>query len=433
MEKIETVTVEELVVEEQQKAPMLDAFFRIHDFLVAHSFMPIRRQLMDEINWDHRLIAIKGGRGVGKTDFLLSRVKEIETEWKNTPEPVVKGRRKKRKPLSEMRPCLYVNFNDFYFTENSLLDLARQFVKEGGRYLFLDQLFKYPNWSRELKRCYNRFKDLHIIFCATPVMPIDEENNDLKDIADTYNLRGFSFREYLNLQTGLRFQSYSLEELMQRHASISREICSRVRPLDYFKAYLHHGYYPSYLESKSFEAELLKTMNSQLEVDVLMIKQIDVTCLHKLRKLMQILLREAPCALNISNISEEIGLSRATTMNYIKYLKDSRLINLLYPEDKSFPMKPTKLYIHNPNVAQMIFTRHIPMADLYETYFYTAVHGAHKVNATDRSAMFIIDNKYYFDVKETSSIRDTIRPTAVGDLETGRGNQMPLWLLGFLY
>lgn len=433
MEKIETVTVEELVVEEQQKAPMLDAFFRIHDFLVAHSFMPIRRQLMDEINWDHRLIAIKGGRGVGKTDFLLSRVKEIETEWKNTPEPVVKGRRKKRKPLSEMRPCLYVNFNDFYFTENSLLDLARQFVKEGGRYLFLDQLFKYPNWSRELKRCYNRFKDLHIIFCATPVMPIDEENNDLKDIADTYNLRGFSFREYLNLQTGLRFQSYSLEELMQRHASISREICSRVRPLDYFKAYLHHGYYPSYLESKSFEAELLKTMNSQLEVDVLMIKQIDVTCLHKLRKLLQILLREAPCALNISNISEEIGLSRATTMNYIKYLKDSRLINLLYPEDKSFPMKPTKLYIHNPNVAQMIFTRQIPMADLYETYFYTAVHGAHKVNATDRSAMFIIDNKYYFDVKETSSSRDTIRPTAVGDLETGRGNQMPLWLLGFLY
>lgn len=433
MEKIETVTVEELVVEEQQKAPMLDAFFRIHDFLVAHSFMPIRRQLMDEINWDHRLIAIKGGRGVGKTDFLLSRVKEIETEWKNTPEPVVKGRRKKRKPLSEMRPCLYVNFNDFYFTENSLLDLARQFVKEGGRYLFLDQLFKYPNWSRELKRCYNRFKDLHIIFCATPVMPIDEENNDLKDIADTYNLRGFSFREYLNLQTGLRFQSYSLEELMQRHASISREICSRVRPLDYFKAYLHHGYYPSYLESKSFEAELLKTMNSQLEVDVLMIKQIDVTCLHKLRKLMQILLREAPCALNISNISEEIGLSRATTMNYIKYLKDSRLINLLYPEDKSFPMKPTKLYIHNPNVAQMIFTREISMMDLYETYFYTAVHGAHKVNATDRSAMFIIDNKYYFDVKETSSSRDTIRPTAVGDLETGRGNQIPLWLLGFLY
>lgn len=432
MENIEPIIEEQLEPKEPQQMT-LDPFFRIHDFLVAHAFMPIRRQLMDEIDWEDRLIAIKGGRGVGKTDFLLSRVKEIETEWRNMPEPEYKGRRKPRKSIKDIRPCLYVSFNDFCFTEHTLLELAGAFAKTGGKYLFLDQLFKYPNWSRELKRCYSKYRDLHIVFCATPVMPIDEDNNDIKGIVKTYNLRGFSFREYLNIQTGLKLRSYTLEEIIQRHASISREICERVRPLDYFRNYLDHGYYPSYLESKSFETELLKVMNSQLEVDVLMIKQIDVACLHKLRKLLYILMQDAPCALNVSNISEAIGLSRATTMNYIKYLKDSRLINLLYQEDKSFPMKPTKLYIHNPNVAQMIFTRHIPMADLYETYFYTAVHGAHKVNATDRSAMFIIDNKYYFDVKETSSIRDTIRPTAVGDLETGRGNQMPLWLLGFLY
>ena len=426
--------IEPIEQQEEQKAPMLDAFFRIHDFLVDHAFMPIRRQLMDEIDWNDRLIAIKGGRGVGKTDFLLTRIKEIETEWKNTPDPEPgKGRRRPRKSKKDIRPCLYVSLNDFYFTEHSLLDLAADFVKMGGKYLFFDQLFKYPNWSRELKRCYSRFRDLNIVFCATPVMPIDEENNDLKDIVKTYNLRGFSFREYLNLQTGLRFRSYSLEEIIQRHASISREICERVHPLDYFKAYLHHGYYPSYLESKSFEAELLKTMNGQLEVDVLMIKQIDVACLHKLRKLLYILLREAPGPLNVSNISEEIGLSRATVMNYIKYLKDSRLINLLYPEDKNFPMKPTRVYIHNPNLAQMIFTREVAPMDLYETYFYTAIHGSHKVNATERSAMFIVDNSHYFDVREKTSVRDTIRPTAVAELELGRGNQIPLWLLGFIY
>ena len=426
--------IEPIEQQEEQKAPMLDAFFRIHDFLVDHAFMPIRRQLMDEIDWNDRLIAIKGGRGVGKTDFLLTRIKEIETEWKNTPDPEPgKGRRRPRKSKKDIRPCLYVSLNDFYFTEHSLLDLAADFVKTGGKYLFFDQLFKYPNWSRELKRCYSRFRDLNIVFCATPVMPIDEENNDLKDIVKTYNLRGFSFREYLNLQTGLRLRSYSLEEIIQRHASISREICERVHPLDYFKAYLHHGYYPSYLESKSFEAELLKTMNSQLEVDVLMIKQIDVACLHKLRKLLYILLREAPGPLNVSNISEEIGLSRATVMNYIKYLKDSRLINLLYPEDKNFPMKPTRGYIHNPNLAQMIFTREVAPMDLYETYFYTAIHGSHKVNATERSAMFIVDNSHYFDVREKTSVRDTIRPTAVAELELGRGNQIPLWLLGFIY
>lgn len=412
---------------------MLDAFFRIHDFLVEHSSMPIRRLLMDEINWEDRLIAIKGGRGVGKTDFLLSRAKEIEQQWKEARQQEEFTSKKRRKELEEVRPCLYVNLNDFFFTDHSLVEFAGKFAKAGGKYLFIDQIFKYPTWSRELKRCYFKYKDLHIIFCATPVMPIDEENNDLKDIVKTYNLRGFSFREYLNLQTGLRFHSYTLEDIIQHHSSISREICERVQPLEYFRTYLDHGYYPSYLESKSFEAALLKVMNSQLEVDVLMIKQIDVACLHKLRKLLHILMREAPCALNISSISEEIGLSRATTMNYIKYLKDSRLINLLYMENKNFPMKPTRVYMHNTNVAKMIFTREVSPEDLYETNFYTAIHGSHKVNATDRSAMFVVDGKYYFDVREKASVRDTIRPTAVAELETGRGNQIPLWLLGFLY
>lgn len=417
---------------ETPRRTMLDAFFQIHDFLVAHASMPIRRLLMDEINWGDRLIAIKGGRGVGKTDFMLSRIKEIEQERKEVWERACAAIKSRRKPKF-IRPCLYVSLNDFFFTEHTIVELASKFVKAGGQYLFLDQIFKYPNWSRELKRCYRKYPELHVIFCATPVIPIDEENNDLQDIVHSYNLRGFSFREYLNLQTGLRFPSYSLEEILAHHASISREICERVRPLDYFKKYLNHGFYPSYREEKSFETALLKVMNSQLEVDVLMIKQIDVACLHKLRKLLYILMHDAPCALNISTISEEIGLSRATVMNYIKYLKDSRLINLLYPEDKNFPMKPTKVYMHNTNVARMDFTREIPALDMYETFFYNTIHGAHKVNATERSAMFIVDNQYYFDVKEKGSSRDAIRPTAIGELETGRGNQMPLWLLGFLY
>ena len=438
--QIEAVKTEKELLQEQeellraQQESLLNTFFRIHDYLVAHSSMPIRRLLMDEINWEDRLIAIKGGRGVGKTDFLLTRIKEIETEWARRQEQEnATKRRRSKKPTKAVRPCLYVSMNDFYFTDHSLLELAGIFARTGGRYLFLDQLFKYPNWSRELKRCHSKFKNLHIVFCATPVMPIDEENRDLEKIAHTYNLRGFSFREYLNLQTGLKLRAYTLDEIMQRHASISREICERVHPLNYFKAYLLHGFYPSYLESKSFETELLKVMNSQLEVDVLMIKQIDVACLHKLRLLLRILMEDAPCALNVSNIAEAIGLSRATTMNYIKYLKDSRLINLLYPEGKNFPMKPTKVYMHNTNVARMIFDREIAPIDLYETFFYNTVHGSHRVNATDRSAMFIVDNKYYFDVKETASIRDAIRPTAIGELELGRGNQMPLWLLGFLY
>ncbi len=418
--------------QEKPRRTMLDAFFQTHEALVKRAFMPIRRQLMDEINWEDRLIAIKGGRGVGKTDFMLFRIKEIEQAYQEQYEREIAAIKSRRKP-KPVRPCLYVNLNDFFFTQHTIVELASRFVKAGGRYLFIDQIFKYPHWSRELKRCYLKYPNLHVVFCATPVMPIDEENNYLQDIVHSYNLRGFSFREYLNLQTGLHFRSYSLEEILQHHASISREICERVHPLEYFRNYLHHGFYPSYLESKNFESALLKVMNSQLEVDVLMIKQIDVSCLHKLRKLLYILMRETPCALNVSSISDEIGLSRATVMNYIKYLKDSRLINLLYPEDKNFPMKPTRVYMHNTNVARMDFTRVIPAIDMYETFFYNTVHGSHRVNATERSAMFIVDNQYFFDVKEKGTVRDAIRPTAIGELETGRGNQIPLWLLGFLY
>ena len=411
---------------------MLDAFFRVHDYLVAHNEAPIRRLLMDEIDWSARLIAIKGGRGVGKTDFLLARAKEIEAkdrELKMQQENTVR----RRKVLSPNRPCLYVNLNNFYFTEHSLVEFAGDFVRAGGHTLLIDQMFKYPNWSKELRRCYDKYKSLHIVFSASPVMRLIEENKDISTVVKMYNLRGFSFREYLNLQTGLKLRPYTLEELVKSHGSIAMEICEKVHPMEYFKEYLRHGYFPSYLEAKNFEDDLLKTMNMMLEVDVLMIKQIDVACLPKLRRLLYIMLRETPCALNISSISEEIGLSRATTMNYIKYLKDARLLNLLYMEGKSFPMKPTKVYMQNPNVAFMDVTRELDWQSICETYFYCSLHGSHKVNATERSAMFVVDGRYYFDVRGSLPARDSIRPCAVGDIEIGKGNFIPLWMMGLLY
>lgn len=409
---------------------MLDAFFRIHDFLVAHAHTPVRRHLMDEIDWNDRLIAIKGGRGVGKTDFLLARAKEIE-DMDRRSHLEMPTHRGKTSPLQ--RPCLYVNLNNFYFSEHSLLDFAGAFVKEGGQYLLIDQTFKYPNWSKELRKCHDKYKDLHIVFCASSVMPLVEENKDLAPIVKVYNLRGFSFREFLSIKTGLDFPSYTMEELMHSHASISREISERVNPLDYFGEYLRHGYYPSFLEQRNFEDHLLKTMNMILEIDVLIIKQIEVSNLPKLRKLINEMLMSTPCALNVSNLSDAIETSRATTMNYIKYLKDARLLNLLYMEGKEFPMKPQKVYMQNPNIAYMCVEREPKPQDVYETFFYTALHVDHKVNATERNAMFVVDNKFYFDVKADTPTRESIRPTAVGNLQLGRGNLMPLWLLGFLY
>ena len=179
---------------------MLEAFYKTHDFLVEHVQVPARRVLMDEINWNDRLIAVKGGRGVGKTDFLLNYAKEI---------------RKKNPELG--KHTLYVNFNDFYFTEHSLVDFAGEFVAAGGTTLLIDQAFKYPNWSRELSQCYFRYPNLHIIFTASSVMRLVEDNRDIGSIVHPYNLRGFSFREYLNVTLGTKFPVYSLEDILQNH------------------------------------------------------------------------------------------------------------------------------------------------------------------------------------------------------------------------
>ena len=395
---------------------MLEAFYKTHNYLVEHVHVPARRVLMDEIDWSDRLIALKGGRGVGKTDFLLNYAKELR---RTNPE------------LSEH--TLYVNFNDFYFTEHSLVEFAGEFVARGGRVLLIDQAFKYPNWSRELSQCFYSYPSLHIIFTASSVMRLVERNTDIGTIVRPYNLRGFSFREYLNITLGLKLPVFTLEDILQRHVDIARRITQMISPLKYFQDYLHHGYYPLFLEPHDFSESLLKMMNMILEVDVLLIKQIEVSSLPKLRKLLYLMLQQTPCSLNVSSLAEAIDCSRSTTMNYIKYLKDARLLNLLYPEGKQFPLKPTKVYMQNPNLCYATCTREPDKQAIAETFFYATLHGNHKINATDRSAMFIIDGKYYMDALATTPHKTGIRYGAIADLEVGSQKNIPLWLFGFLY
>lgn len=395
---------------------MLEAFYKTHDYLVEHVQVPIRRVLMDEINWNDRLIAIKGGRGVGKTDFLLNYAKEIRNA-----------------APADSKKTLYVNFNDFYFTEHTLMELAGEFVAAGGKTLLIDQAFKYPNWSRELSQCYYRYPNLHIVFTASPVMRLIEDNYDIGSLVHIYNLRGFSFREYLNVALGLKLPLFSLEDILQHHVDIAHAVCKQVHPLEHFDNYLHHGYYPLFLEPHDFSESLLKMMNMILEVDVLLIKQIEVSSLSKLRKLLYLMLQETPCGLNVSTLSQTIDCSRSTTMNYIKYLKDARLLNLLYPESKQFPLKPAKVYMQNTNLCYATSTRDLDSQSVAETFFYAALHGNHKINATDRSAMFIVDGKYYMDACATTPTKTGIRYCAIGDIEVGQMKNIPLWLFGFLY
>jgi predicted AAA+ superfamily ATPase len=369
---------------------------------------------MDEVDWDDRLIGIKGSRGVGKTTFLLEYAREFFGK--------------------DNRECLYINLNHFYFTECSMIDFAAEFRAKGGKVLLIDQVFKYPGWSRELRYCYDHFPDLKIVFSGSSVMRLKEENPDLSGRAVSYNLRGFSFREFLNLTANTSFPVYSLDELLADHKTIAGSICSKVKPMAFFQDYLHHGYYPFFLEKRNFSENLLKTMNMMLEVDVLYIKQIEQSYLPKLRKLLYLLATNAPCAPNVSQLSKDIETSRATVMNYIKYLTDARLTNMLYDGGETFPKKPAKVYMHNTNLMFPIRPSDVNLQAVRETFFYNLLHKGHKLNTGAKNAHFIIDGIHNFRIEESLRVRNhSDMYYAIDKAEVGEENLIPLWLFGFLY
>ena len=392
----------------------METFYRTHSYLVEHTNAPVRRDLMDEIDWNDRLIGIKGTRGVGKTTFLLQYAKE---------------------KFGTDHSCLFINMNNFYFSKYTLVEFAAEFVKRGGKVLLIDQVFKYPEWSHDLRACYEMFPTLKIIFTGSSVMRLKEENPELSGIVKVYYLRGFSFREYLNLQSGNCFRAYTLQEILENHEQIAKTILRNVKPLDYFQDYLHHGFYPFFLEKRNFSENLLKTMNMMIEVDMLLIKQIELKYLSKIKKLLYLLAVDGPVAPNVSQLATEIQTSRATVMNYIKYLADARLINMVYPKGEEFPKKPSKLMMHNTNLMYSIYPVKVEEQDVLDTFFMNTLYKDHKLYKGDKGTSFMVDNGLHFRIcAEGCKFKNNPNVYyALHKLELGHGNMIPLWLFGFLY
>ncbi|MDR1562690.1 MAG: AAA family ATPase [Dysgonamonadaceae bacterium] len=391
----------------------MDVFYKTHKYLVEHINMPIRRGLMDEFDPKSRLIAVKGYRGVGKTSLLLSFAKE------------------NFHPADKR--CLYINLNNFYFTKHTIRDFAKDFIMKGGQVLLIDQIFKYPEWWKELSFCYENFHELKIIIASSSVISFDNPTYDLDGKVDVYHLRGFSFREFLEISTGFRFKPLSLNEILDNHQEIAASVCAKVKPLAYIEDYLHHGFYPFFLEKKNFSENLLKTANMMLEVDLLTINQMEKTYLPKIRKLLYLLALQNNKTINISQLSEEISISRNTVMNYIKYLKDARLVNLLYPEEDILKKKPSKLYVHNPNLLQVMRRPESCMQLIRETFFYNQIY-PYPVHSAGNKAHFLVDRTHLFNVGER--ILGKFNPEiyyTISDIEMGERKIIPLWLFGFLY
>ncbi|RUT77778.1 AAA family ATPase [Ancylomarina longa] len=395
----------------------MNTLVQTHNSLLKDKKTTIRRELADEIDWSQRLIAIKGSRGVGKTTFLLDYVREH---------------------CANDKSCLYINLNNLFFTERGLVSFVDEFYKKGGKLLLLDQIHKYPEWASDLRTCYENYPDLHIIFTASSILRV-KTNEELKGIVHVYYLNGLSFREFLNHETGNKFRRYSLEFILEHHEEIVDEILEKVRPLAYFNNYLRYGYYPCYLEEKSFIDSLLKIINLMLEFDITYLNQIDLKYLQKLKKLLYIISCNVPFQPNVSKLANDVETSRATIMNYLRYLKNARLIFLLNSKEssKDSSKKPNKVYLHNTNLLYAISPDNIDDDNLRETFFYNQVGPGRSITSTDRGH-FLVNDQYNFEINESidnpeSKFRTEDFFIAADMIERGEGNKIPLWLFGFLY
>lgn len=392
----------------------MEYFFEAHKVLVDAPSPLISRELYHKIDWSNRLIGIKGFRGVGKTTFLLSCIHSL---------------------YGNSRECLYVNLNNFYFTKRRIFSFADEFYKRGGKVLVLDQIHKYPEWSRELRQCYDELPNLKIVFSSSPVLRIIEGNEELKDIARIYHLEGLSFREFLNYRTGEDFPVITFEDILKYHRDIVPDIIQKVRPLAYFPEYLKMGYYPYFIKNPEFYTEnLLRHVNLALEIDVTYLNQIELKYITKLKKLLQLIGAQMPFSPNVSKISTDIETSRATVLNYLRYLKNARLINLLFPNGTNGQLqKPDRVYMQNTNLLHVIAPENINNRNLRTTFFCNQVGYEHKITSS-QLLDFKVSDKYEFKIGGKYTQAEGENKFAAADMiEIGEGNVIPLWLFGFLY
>ncbi|NCC74562.1 MAG: AAA family ATPase [Sphingobacteriia bacterium] len=398
----------------------MERLYEIFDLKLRHIPEEFSRSLLSNINWNHRLISLLGARGTGKTTLVLQHIK-----------------RNFQTPGKEV---LYADVNHIFFNTSTLIDLADQFYKKGGKYLFLDEIHKYPNWSVELKQIYDTYTDLHVVITGSSILEIEKGEADMSRRAVKRFLPGMSFREFLELDQGIHFNPITFEDILNHHQEIANEIAARIRPLKYFNDYLQYGYYPYFIEGKEVYFEkLLSTINLILETDIPVAEKIDFYTIIKIKKLLSIIATSVPFKPNTEKLSAITKVSRPTLIKLFNLLQRAQLILMLQSSTKGIQKmaKPEKLYLNNPNLMYALAPANADKGTLRETFFLNQLQDNHKVELP-RAGDFIVDDTYTFEVggknktpRQLSGIQNAF--VVADDIETGFEHKIPLWLIGLLY
>jgi predicted AAA+ superfamily ATPase len=377
-----------------------------------------RRYLHTTINWEHRMIGIKGPRGSGKTTVLLQYLKF---------------------DLKMPNEALYITADHYWFYSHNLYETALEWYKIGGKILLIDEVHKYPNWSVELKNIYDGIPELHIVFTASSALDIYRGGADLSRRVITYELPGMSFREYLKFTGQLNFESISLDEIRKNHVEIARDINEILRPLPQFRKYLVNGYLPIIAEGEStYSIKLSQIINTVVDTDLAYIESYNSGTSIKVKKLLAVIAESVPFKPNIAALARKLDLSRDSVYQYIYQLRDAGLLNTISAPGKgvSTLQKPEKIFLENTNLAYALRTDP-EIGNIRETFLLNQLQNAGLEVHAPKEGDFLT-NKIIIEVggKTKNARQLNHQPSyiiAADDIETGFDQKTPLWLFGFLY
>ncbi|MBQ3580511.1 MAG: AAA family ATPase [Bacteroidales bacterium] len=399
----------------------METLFRKHDRLLELTPTAIVRQWAKSINWDARMMSIRGQKGVGKSTMMLQYIKLHYN------------------PLD--RQVLYVSCDDNYFNSHTLLELAERFYLAGGKHLFLDEIHKYEDWSREVKEIYDFYPTMRVVLSGSSLLSLTEGNADLSRRCVNHDLQGLSFREFLHFYKGIELPTYSLEELLHDPTRLIEEMNKAGRPVALFHEYLKYGYYPYYLNNETdYYTTIQQVVNHIIDDEMPRICKVDIGNTRKLKSLLTTLAASVPFQVDISKLSVISGIKRDTVVSYLGYLGKAKLIQLLYSDVKSVKrmQKPDKIFMENTNLLYAWATEPVQIGTARETFVVNQLAANHTVEYRKSNGDFLVDGKYVFEVggenKDFTQIADIPNSYILSDdMETAIGKKLPIWAVGFGY
>ena len=398
----------------------IEEIIRVFNRRLTATPTEFHRYLFYEIDWEDKLIGIKGPRGCGKTTLLLQHIKQS-----------FHGQ--------ELEKVLYVSLDNIWFADNKILDLVDFHYNHGGTHIFIDEIHYEPKWQAMLKNMSDNYPGMYIVYTGSSMLEIDAHEGDLSRRQVMYEMRGMSFREYLEYEGVVKHERLTLEQLMDNHVEIAMDICSRTNVLGCFNKYLREGYYPFYKAVRQgFDSRLLATVNQVIESDYPQIDDVTVATIRKTKKMLMVLSECVPQLPNMSQLYRELETDRNNGLKMLRALERGGLLLLLGSKAKSINQlsRPDKIYINNPTLMYALSPR-ADIGSVRETFFMNQLSQSHELSYP-KAGDFLVDGRYLFEVggkgKTFSQIKDIPDSyLAVDDTEIGRGARIPLWLFGMLY